>query len=146
MSQYTERFTEVHEPLLVEYADSRGPVNFQSAWADFENYHRGFFELNVGEMQAGSTLDVALWEAQDNLGTGAQAITGKAITQLTQAGGDGDDLVGIELRGEEMTPGYKFVQVRMTIANAATEVGYVLYGTVTRYAYVPTTAWTEIIT
>ena len=143
---YTERFSEVHEPLATEFADSRGPVAFQSAYLDMENYHRAFLLLNVGEMVQGATLDLALWEAQDNTGTGAQALTGKAITQLTQAGGDGDDLCGIELRSEEMTPGYKYLQVRMTIANAAVEVGYTLFGFISRYNYVPTTAYTEIVT
>jgi len=142
---YTERFTEVFDPLLTEYADSRGPVAFQSAWADMETYHRGFLLLNVGDMVQGATMDVALWEAQDNAGTGAQLITGKTITQLTQAGADGDDLIGMELRTEEMTPGYKFVQVRVTIANAAVEFGYTYFGFIPRFAYTPTTAWTEIV-
>lgn len=142
---YTERFTEVHDVLAVEYSDARGPVAHQSAWLDMENYHRGFLELNVGEMAQGATLDCQLWEAQDNVGTGAALIAGKAITQLTQAGGDGDDLVGINLRTEEMTPGTKFVQVRMTIANAAVEVGYTFKGCISRYEPVPTTLWSEIV-
>ena len=143
---YTERFSEVNEPLATEYADSRGPVAHQSAWLDMETYHRGFLLLNVGEMVQGATLDCALWEAQDNTGTGAQALTGKAITQLTQAGGDGDELCGIELRTEEITPGYKYVQVRVTIANAAVEMGYTFFGTTPRFSYVPTTNWSEIAT
>lgn len=143
---YTERFSEVHCPLATEYADSRGPVAHQSNWLDMETYHRGFLLLNVGDMVQGATLDCALWEAQDNTGTGAQAITGKAITQLTQAGNDGDDLVGVELRTEEMTPGYKFVQVRMTIANAAVEVGYTYFGLISRFDPVPTSAWSELVT
>lgn len=141
---YTERFSEVHEPLLTEYADSRGPVAFQSAWADMETYHRGFLLLNVGEMVQGATMDVELWEATDNAGTGAALIAGKAITQLTQAGNDGDELIGIELRTEEMTPGHKFVQVRVTIANAAVEFGYTYFGLISRFNYVPTTNWTEL--
>jgi hypothetical protein len=142
---YTQRFSEGFDPLLTEFADSRGPVNFQSAWADMETYHRGYLLLNVGEMQAGATLDCELWEAQDNIGTGAALIAGKAITQLTQAGLDGDDLVGIELRTEEMTPGTKFVQVRVTIAGAAVEFAYTYFGFISRFEPVPTTAYTQIV-
>jgi len=142
---YTQRFTEVFDPLLTEFADSRGPIALNSAYADMETYHRAVLILNVGEMGRDSTFDCSLWEAQDNIGTGAALIAGKSITQLSSAVPDGDDLLAIELRTEEMTPGYKFVQVRITILGGAVEFCYTLFGSTPRYAYVPTTAWAETV-
>ena len=79
--------------------------------------------------------------------TGVKAITGKAATQLTQAGGDGNELVCIELRTEELdiANGFEHVSVRVTIANANVEYAVVLFGAVPRYLPVATTNWSEIV-
>jgi hypothetical protein len=146
-SIYTQRFTEGYVPLLVENADSQAIGAHPTAWADLRNYQRVVAVLNVGEMQAGATLDMLINQATDNAGTGAKVVAGKAIAQLTQAGGDGDDLVAIELRTEELDVdgGFSFIQVVPTVAGAAVEYGLVVYGFVARYEPVPTTAWTEIV-
>lgn len=150
---YTERLSERIAPLVVEPADSFDAAIYDSVWVAMGTYHRAWLVANVGDMAQGATFDIQIRQAQDAAGTGAATIadkagTGtKAITQLTQAGGDGDDLVGIELQTEELNVngGFDFIGVRMVIANAAVEVGYVLYGESPRFAAVPVTAWTEII-
>jgi hypothetical protein len=135
------------EPLLFEPPDSFGAATRNSAWANMENYHRGWLVLIVGDMQQGATLDVLLREATDALGTGAANIAGKAITQLTQAGGDGNDIICIELQTEEMNvpANYDFVGVQVVIAGAAVEYSYVFFACETRYAPVPVTQWTEVV-
>jgi len=147
MITYTQRFTEGFVPLLVEPADSQAAGAHGTAWADTRNYPRVVVVLNVGEMQQGATLDMLINQATDNAGTGAKAVAGKAITQLTQAGGDGDDLVAIELRTEELdvNGGFSFIQVVPTVAVGAVEYGLVAYGFVSRYEPVPVTAWAEIV-
>lgn len=150
---YTERLSEAVYPLAIEYADSQAIGAHAGAWVNVSLYHRLWLVVNVGEMQAGATLDAALQQATTTAGAGVKAIlaknqvTNKAITQLTQAGGDGDDLVCIELQTEEMDVTNLFDCVRfvITIAGAAVEYAAVLYGCISRHKAVPTTNWTEII-
>ncbi len=148
MGMYTQRFSEGFAPLASEFADSLALGTVDSAWVSMAEYHRAVLVINVGDMAGGSTLDISLREATDAAGTGAGAIAGKAITQLTQAGGDGDDLLCIELRSEEMDAAnnYDFISVRRVIAAANVELGWTLFGMISRHKPVPTTNWAEIVT
>ena len=144
---YTQRVSEDFAPLVSYNADSLGAGTTTSAYVDMETYHRGWLVLNVGEMQAGATLDVSLRQATDNAGAGVKAITGKAITQLTQAGGDGDDLLCIELQTEELDVdgGFNFVTVTVTVAVDNVELAWTYFGTQSRFKPVPVTNWTEVV-
>ena len=65
-----------------------------------------------------------LQQAKDAAGTGAKDITGKAITQLTQAGGDGDEIVTIPLRAEEIDIANAFTHIRVQVTTAVANVDY----------------------
>jgi hypothetical protein len=142
---YTERFSEVHQVGAELYPDNLAAAVHQSAWFNMSIHHRAACVLMVGEMGQGATVDLILQEAQDAAGTGAAAIAGKAITQLTQAGGDGNDVCIIELRTEEMTPGFDFVRAVLTIGNAAVDASVITFGIINRFAPVATTLVTEVI-
>lgn len=144
---YTNRFTEVHEPAAVLVPDSYAAGIHTTGYVSMANRQRAVLLLGVGEMQATSTVDVQLWQATSAAGADAKIIAGKAITQLTQAGGDGDDLVAIELRTEELDVNGEFAYVAaiVTVGNAASELSAVLLLGCTNYAPVPVTAWTEIV-
>jgi len=146
---YTNRFTEQYQLAAVEFPDSVAPATVNGAWLSMRDFHRAFFMLLVGDIVATGTVDFLLQQATDTAGTGAKAITGKAITQLTQAGGDSDDACGIELQMEELdvTGGFDCVRWVLTIGTAAAEVGVaVLKGEPSRFKPTVTTAWTEVIT
>ncbi len=144
---YTSRFSEEWYPLVHEPADSFAAGTSTSSYVSLSGYHRAILVLSVGEMQANATLDASIVQATDTSGTGSKAITGKAITQLSQAGGDGDDLVCIELRTEELDVdnGFDCIAVTVTVGTAAVEYSYVLFGGISRTRPVPTTNWTEIV-
>lgn len=144
---YTNRFSEVHVPLVIQYADDRGPGTHATAYVSLANYHRAVLILNVGDMAAGATVDAGIQQASDNTGTGVKAISGKTITQLTQAGGDASSFVVIELRTEELDVTNGFEHVRFYVTTAVNTVIYsaVLLGIVTRFAPVPTTNYAEIV-
>ena len=142
---YTVEFSEVHQVGAELYPDAMGAAVYQSAWFDMSIHHRAACVLMVGDMAQGATVDLVLQEASDNAGTGAANIAGKAITQLTQAGGDGNDVCIIELRTEEMTPGFDFVRAVLTIGNAAVDASLITFGIVNRYAPVATGLVTEIV-
>jgi len=150
---YTARLSELMYPLAIEYADAMGVGANASAYVNVALYHRLFLVVNVGAMGGGATLDAVLQQATTVAGAGVKAIlaknqvTNKAITQLTQAGGDGDDLVCIELQTEELDVTNLFDCVRfvITVAGAPVEYSAILYGCESRHMAVPTANWTEII-
>lgn len=146
MGEYTQRFSEQHYPLAVEHADSGGAATTYTAYVSLKNYHRAVAVIDVGDMAGGSTADFSMVQASDATGTGVKAITGKAATQLTQAGGDGNEIICIELRTEELDSanGFEHVAIKTIIAAAATEYSAILYGCVPAYMPVPTTNWSEI--
>lgn len=143
---YTERWSEVNEVLAHIPADSE-TVEVNSGYVYMGTKHRGVILISVGDMAAGATLDADLEQAQDAAGTGAKAITGKSITQLTQAGGDGNQVVIIELRSEELDPdnGFEYINLEITPAVGAVEFAAFILGTVPRYKAVSTTNVAEIV-
>lgn len=153
MSLYTQRFSEGHYPLLEANSDSFGVGTRNSAYASLQDYHRAVLVVNVGDLGQAATLDAQIRQATSAAGAGVKTIadkagTGtKAITQLTQAGGDGNNLVCIELQTEELDVdgGFSFVGVQDVVAGAACEFGWILYGIASRFKPVPTTNWDEIV-
>ena len=147
MADYTERFTEVNYPLLYENADSIAVGTHLSAYALMEEYHRGVLVFNCGDMGAGGDIDVALYQATSNIGAGRKAITGKALTELNQAAGHGNDLCAIELQTEEMdvSGGFCYVQVEVYVGGAASELSWIFYGRVPRFAPTVVTNWHEVV-
>lgn len=147
MADYTSRVSERMYPLAIENADAHAVGTLNGAWSLVRDYHRCWFVLNVGEMAGGATLGAGLEQATTVAGAGAKAITGKVITQLTQAGGDGDDLVCIELQMEELDVSNNFDVVRFYVDTgvAAVEYSAVLYGVISRFDPVPIANWTQIV-
>lgn len=148
MAAYTEQFSEVHQVGASLYPALRLAAVYPTAWFDMQLHHRAVCVLTVGEISAGCTVDLLLQEAQDAMGTGAQAIAGKAIAQLSQAAGDGNDICILEVRTAELTPGYRFIQAVLTIAGGQQVYAYtqsLIYGLVNRSAPVPVALLTEIV-
>lgn len=95
----------------------------------------GLFEALVGVVLAGTlgssaTVDAKLVQATDSSGTGAKDITGKAITQLTEAGTDSDKQALINVRAEELDVANSFTHVALsvTVGTATSDLGAVLLG------------------
>lgn len=104
---------------------------------DMRDLRRVLFVVQVGTMAAGSTVDFVV-----NASTAANmanpvAITGKAITQLTQAGGDSDKQVLVEVTSEEvaeMAVGARYIQGTLTVAVDTSDAGVVTLGAFARYS------------
>ena len=142
---YTERFSEVNAVLETLDSDARAAGNYNTGWVSVSTYHRVAVILNTGDMAGTATLDLIIQEAQSAAGLNVAAIAGKAITQLTQAGGDANDTVIMELRMEELTPGFDFIRAQATVANAAVDMAVVILGIIPRYPPVPLTNVTEVV-
>lgn len=106
-----------------------------SDWAPMKDFERGLAVISVGTLGASATVDAKLQQATDSSGTGAKDITGKAITQLTQAGSDSDKQALIDVRGDELDVNNLFdhVAIVMTVATATSDTAALLLGTSARY-------------
>ena len=145
---YTERFTEVHYPLTWEDPDIRAVGVHTTGYVSLMNYHRAVVYIHLGAMTATSTFDVRVLQATDVLGTGAKALTpAKAITQITQAAGGGDDLIALEIRTEELDVSNRFdcIAVEVTIGAATAYYSLVVFGLEPRYAPTGVTNWAQVI-
>lgn len=96
--------------------------------ADKFNAYLAVFQ--VGTLATNNTTDFSLVQATDASGTGVKAITGKAATQLTQAGTDSDKQVIISLLPHELdlANSFQYVALKSVTATAAGLVSGVLLG------------------
>ena len=100
----------------------------------------GLFEaiqaiILAGALGTSATLDAKLQQATDASGTGVKDITGKAITQLTEAGTDSDKQAIINCRSDELdvNNGFSHVRLSMTVAVASSDSAAVVLGHHARY-------------
>jgi hypothetical protein len=92
-----------------------------TGWIAAGNHHNLLALVQTGALGTGATLDAKFQQAQDASGTGAKDLTGKAITQITQAASGSSKQALINLRPDEMdvTNGYAFVRLSVTVGVAA---------------------------
>lgn len=107
-----------------------------SAWVDMSKFNQIMAIVLAGTLGVSATLDAKLEQAQDSSGTGAKDVTGKAITQLTQAGTDDDKQAVINLRAEELDidNGFSFARLSITVAVATSDAGGLVLGFGASYA------------
>jgi ethanolamine ammonia-lyase small subunit len=101
-----------------------------SDWADMTKYPEALAVIMVGTIATSGTVDAKLQQASSSTGAGAKDITGKSITQLTQAGTDSDKQALINVREDELDVANSFTHVRLAVKNAtgAADFGAVLLG------------------
>lgn len=144
---YTARFTEMYQFGGQLYPADKSAGTHNTDWLDHSKFHRSVWVVIVGDMDNGATLDFKLQEATDDSGSDSQDINGKAITQLTQSGGDGNSVVVVELQTEEMdvTDQFRYVRGQLVVANAAVQCSVIPLRGPTRYAPVSTTVLAEVV-
>lgn len=101
-----------------------------SGWVDASKFANILAKISVGVISATGTLDAKIQQATDSSGTGAKDITGKAIVQMTQAGGSGNQQALINLKADELdaTNGFRYVQLSVTPAVAAALIAAEVWG------------------
>lgn len=84
----------------------------------------------AGTLGTNATIDAKLIQATDASGTSAKDITGKAITQLTEAGSDSDKQAVINVRDDELdiNNGFTHVAVYLTVGTATSDAGVIVMG------------------
>ncbi|TRZ66385.1 MAG: hypothetical protein D4R98_06190 [Comamonadaceae bacterium] len=107
-----------------------------TGWISVANYHGFLAEVQTGALGTSATLDAKLQQALDSSGTGSKDITGKSITQLTQAASGSNRQVLINVKPEELDTvnGFGFVRLSVTVGVAASITSAQLIGVNPRYA------------
>lgn len=128
--------------LAVIDPDAYTAATYTSGWVDMSLWESLLAIVFAGTLGSGATLDAKLEQATSAAGAGAKDITGKAITQLTQAGTDSDKQAVINCQSEDLDVegGFRYVRLSMTVGNATSDAGGVVLGMDPRYA--PTDAST----
>jgi len=97
---FTERFSERAQVLAVTYPASYSSEQ-NTAFVNVGNFHRWAILIIAGNI--GTSLDADVEVTTDGVSADLATLSGKSITQLTQAGSDDDSVVIIEGRNEELT-------------------------------------------
>lgn len=109
---------------------------YNSGWVSMATYETVQAIVMAGTLGTNATIDGKLQQASDASGTGAKDITGKAITQITQAATDQSDTQAIiNCRSDELDVANSFTHVRlvMTVGTATSDAGAVILGHDARY-------------
>ena len=106
-----------------------------TGWISAGNHHSLLALVQSGVLGTGATLDAKLQQATDASGTGAKDLTGKTITQIVKASGDNKQAL-INLRPDDLdvTNGYAYVRLSLTVAVAASLTAAQLLGFNPRFA------------
>ena len=115
--------------------DAYGAGAQNTPWIDMSQFEALLAIIQAGTLGTSATLDAKLQEAQDASGTGAKDIAGKAIAQLTQAGGDSDKQALINVHAQELDVegGFTHVRLQITIGVAASDAAGLVQGFYPRY-------------
>ncbi len=148
---YTERFTEVHYPLVnVVPAVKSAGAEVISAYVSLANYHRAVLVIHTGAIAATGTVIVRLIQATNTAGASPKGIPttatqDKLTSTLTTA--DANSVIAIELRTEELdvANGYDCVAIGFDVDTDTVPMSAILYGIEPRFAPVATTNYNEVV-
>lgn len=115
--------------------DANAAGTLETGWVSMATYQSILALVAVGDLGTSATVDAKLEQATDSSGTGAKDITGKSITQLTDAGSDSDKQAVINCRGDELdvAGGFDHVRLSLTTAVATSDSAGFIFGLDARY-------------
>jgi hypothetical protein len=116
--------------------DANTAAALTSDYVDMGLFESGMAICLAGTLGASATIDMKVVQATDSSGTGVKDVTGKTITQLTQAGTDSDKQAVINFRAEDLDADNAFTHaaVIMTTGTATSDSAALLLGLNPRYA------------
>lgn len=108
--------------------DANSAATYTTGWVSMADFLWIMAVIFAGDIASTGTVDAKIEEAQNSGGTGAQDLTGKAITQLTQAGSDSNKQAIINVHAQDLSDGYTHVRLSMTVATAAADSCAAVFG------------------
>lgn len=120
-------------PLLaVIDPDANTAATYETAWIDMADFESIMATVLVGTLGSSGTVDAKLEQCVDPTASpeDEKDVTGKAITQLTQAGTDSDKQAIINCRADELdlANNYRYVRLSMTVATATSDCAATVHG------------------
>src|SRR3990172_1066373 len=101
---------------------------------DMSKFHRIVAIVQVGDLGASATVDYSLTGSTTSGGS-YTTISGKSITQLTQAGTDDNKQAIIELTGADAkVAGIQFVKDKLVVGGTDSDAGAIVLADRARYA------------
>ncbi len=114
--------------------DAYGTGAVNSDVIDMLQHRRILFVVMAGDIASTGKLDFAVYGDTASNGSFATLITGKSITQLTQAGTDSDKQAIVEVSSEEVqAQGKRYIRGVMTFTTAGGDAGMVAVAGDSRY-------------
>lgn len=110
--------------------DAYAANDYSTGWINMAKFGSVLAIVMAGTLGSSATLDAKFEQATDSSGTGVKNVTGKAITQLTQAGTDSDKQALINLFASDLdiNGGFTHVRLTMTVGTATSDAGAVVLG------------------
>lgn len=129
-------------------ADAYAAGTYTSGWIDMSLWESLTAMIAPGDLGTNATVDAKLQQATSSAGAGAKDITGKAITQLTQAGTDKSnkqDWINLKSEDLDRDNDFRYVQLSVTIATATSDLAAYVFGLDPRYTGTANASVNEII-
>lgn len=123
--------TEIAALVGVIDPDAYAASTVTTGWIKADKFHRYLAMVLAGDLVTDATLDAKLEQATDGSGTGAKDVTGKAITQLTQAGSDSNKQAAIGLIPADdldIANGFVYFRLSCTLGTAGGDLAGSVYG------------------
>ena len=102
---------------------------------DMKFFRRVLYIVQAGTLGTNATVDWVLKGDTASGGSYSTTITGKSITQLTEAGTDSDKQVVIEVTAEEVAAqGFRYIRDTLTVGTATSDAGVIAVAAAMRYS------------
>jgi hypothetical protein len=127
----TSRGTERVALLAVISPVSQAAGTVTTAWLPMSTFGALLAVVQAGALGNAATVDAKMQQAKDVSGTAAKDVTGRALTQLTQAGTDKSNkqaLINLRAVDLDVAGGFSHARLSLTVATAASLVSAVVLG------------------
>ena len=102
---------------------------------DMQLHRRVMFIVMAGTLGSSAKIDFLVYGSTASNMASPGALTGKAITQLTQASTDSDKQAVVEVTAEEViAQGYRYIRGTMTVTTATSDAGVLTLADFSRYS------------
>jgi hypothetical protein len=128
-----QKITEALAVVACIDPDAYGTGAQTSDWIDMSKFERVAFIVQAGTLGSSATLDFKVQQSKLANGSSPVDISGKAITQLTEAGTDSDKQVVVSVEASELSDGYRYIAGLMTVGVASSDAGVVAVATNPNY-------------
>lgn len=116
--------------------DANAAATLLTVWVNAGLYESFMAMISAGDLGTNGTLDAKLRQATSSAGAGAKDITGKAITQMTEAGtnlSNKQAFINLESEDLDTNNGFSWVALSVTGAVATSDFAAYLFGLNAKY-------------